>query len=84
MRGHHHWHLLPTHLECEVECYEQASVIVASKELATIRKEVAEEAPDPKWSVWSFEPVEGAKEVLIDPSGSKGKVVRIGTTLSSK
>ena len=58
--------------------------IVASKELAAIRKEVAEEAPNPKRPVGSFEPVEGAKEVLIDPSGSKGKVVRIGTTLSSE
>ena len=47
-------------------------------------KEVAEEAPDPKRSAKSFEPIEGAKEVLIDPSGSKGKVVHIGTTLSSK
>ena len=58
--------------------------IVTSKELATIREEVIEEAPDPKRSDGSFEPVEGAKEVLIDPSGSEGKVVRIGTTLSSK
>ena len=47
-----------------------------------IRKEVAEEALDPKRSAGSFEPVEGAKEVLIDPSSSKGKVVCIGTTLS--
>ena len=46
-------------------------------------KEVTEEASDPKRSARSFEPVEGAKEVLIDPSGSKDKVVRIGTTLSS-
>ena len=58
--------------------------IVASKELATIRKEVAKEAPDPELLARSFEPVEGAKEVLIDPNGSKGKVVRIGTMLSSK
>ena len=58
--------------------------IVASKELAAIRKEVAEEAPDPKRSARSFEPIEGTKEVLIDPSDSKGKVVRIGTTLSSE
>ncbi|XP_066381164.1 uncharacterized protein [Miscanthus floridulus] len=64
--------------ECEVECYEH----IAAKELATIRKEVAKEAPNPKRLTRSFEPVEGAKEVLIDPSGSKGKVVRIGTTLS--
>ena len=58
--------------------------IIASKELATIIKEVAKEAPDPKQSVGSFEPVEGTKEVLIDPSSFEGKVVRIGTMLSSK
>ena len=70
--------------ESEVESYDHVMAIVASKELATIGKEVTEEAPDPKQSVGSFEPVEGTKEVLIDPSGSKGKVVRIGTTLSSE
>ena len=58
--------------------------IVASKELAAIREVVVEEAPNPKWLARSFEPIEGAKEVLIDRSGSEGKVVRIGTTLSSK
>ena len=58
--------------------------VVTSKELAAIKKEVANEAPDPKRSARSFEPVEGTKEVLIDPSGSKGKMVRIGTMLSSK
>ena len=70
--------------ECEVECCNHAAAIVASKELATIGKEVAEEALDPKWSAGSFEPVEGTKEVLIDPSGSKGEVVCIGTMISSK
>ena len=70
--------------ECEVECYEHVITIIASKELAAIREEVIDEAPDPKWSAGSFELVEGAKEVLIDPSGSKVKVVRIGTALSSK
>ena len=70
--------------KCEVECCEHAMTIVASKELAAIKKEVAEEALDPKRSVRSFEPMEGAKEVLIEPSGSKGKAVRISTTLSSK
>ena len=58
--------------------------IVTSKELAALRKEVAEEALNPKRSPRSFEPVEGAMEVLIDPSGSKGKVVCIGTMLSSE
>ena len=69
--------------ECEVECCDHAVAIVASKELAAIKKEVAEEAPDPKQSARSFEPIEGTKEVLIDPSGSKGEVVRIGTMISS-
>ena len=54
--------------------------IVTSKQLVAIREEVVEEAPDPKRSTRSFEPIEGAKEVLTDPSGSKGKVVRIDTT----
>ena len=70
--------------ECKVECCEHATAIIASKELVAIRKDVIEEAPDPKRSARSFEPVEGAKEALIDPSGSKGKVVHIGTTLSSE
>ena len=70
--------------ECEVECYDHVAAIVASAELMALRKEVAEEAPDPKQSARSFETIEGAKEVLIDPSVSKGKVVRIGTTLSSE
>ena len=59
--------------ECEVECCDHTVVIVASKELAAIRKEVAEEAPDPKQLAGSFEPVEGAKEVLIDPAVPRAK-----------
>ena len=58
--------------------------IVTSKELADIKEEVIEEAPDPKRLARSFKPVDITKEVLIDPSGSEDKVVRIGTTLSSK
>jgi hypothetical protein len=59
-------------------------VTVTSKELAIIKEWTAEEAPDSKWSAESFEPTEGTKEVLIEPSSSKGKVVRIGTSLSPK
>ncbi|XP_066324019.1 uncharacterized protein [Miscanthus floridulus] len=70
--------------ECEVECCDHAVAIVASRELMAIRKEVTEEALDPKRSTGSFELVEGSKKVLIDPSSSEGKVVCIGTTLSSK
>ena len=70
--------------ECEVECCEHATAIVASKELAAIREEVFEEAPGPKRSARSFKAIEGTKEVLIAPNGSEGKAVCIGTTLSSK
>ncbi|XP_066311003.1 uncharacterized protein [Miscanthus floridulus] len=70
--------------ECEVECCDHAIAIIASRELVALRQEVAEEAPDPKWSTGSFEPVEGSKEVLVDPKSAEGKTVRIGTTLSSK
>ncbi|XP_066334526.1 uncharacterized protein [Miscanthus floridulus] len=70
--------------ECEVKCCDHAAAIVASRELLALKKEVAEEAPDPKRSTGSFEPVEGSKEVLVHPGSSEGKVVRIGTTLSSK
>ena len=66
---------------CEVECCGHTTAIVASGELAALKEEVAEEAPDAKKSTRSFESVEGFKEVLIDPSSSKGKTVRIGTTL---
>ncbi|XP_066316460.1 uncharacterized protein [Miscanthus floridulus] len=70
--------------ECEVECCEHASVTVASKELVAIRDEIVEGAPNLKWLGGSFEPMEGAKEVLIDPNCSEDKVVRIGTMLSTK
>ena len=32
--------------ECEIECCNHIATIVTSKELATIRKKVAEETPD--------------------------------------
>ena len=70
--------------ECKVECCEHAMAIIASKELVAIRKDVAEEAPDRKRSARSFEPVEGAKEVPIDPNGSKGKVGALAPRFSSK
>ena len=70
--------------ECEVECCDHASTVVASKELATLREEVVEETPNAKRSFGSFESAEGSKEVLMDPSSSEGKKVRIRTALSSE
>ena len=70
--------------ECEVECCGVAAAIVASEELTAIEEEIIGEAPDTKKSIGSFEPVEGSKEVLIDPGSTEGKMVRVGTTLSSE
>ena len=68
--------------ECEVECCGHATAVVTSKELAALREEAAEKTPDAKKSTGSFELAEGSKEVLVDPSSSEGKMVRIGTALS--
>ena len=70
--------------ECEVECCGHATSTVASKELIALQGEVTREAPDAKKSAGSFKSAKGSKEVLIDPSNSEGKMVRIGTTLSSE
>ena len=70
--------------KCEVKCGDHAAAIVAFEELATIRKEVTEEVPDPKKLIGYFEPAEGSNEVLTDPDSPEGKVVHIGTTLSPK
>ena len=70
--------------ECEVECCSHATSIIASGELTALKEEVTEEAPDMKKSTRSFESTECSKGVLIDPSSSEGKTVRIGTTLSSE
>ena len=68
----------------EVKCCSHATTFVASRELAALKEEVAEEASDAKKSTGSFEMAEGSKEVLIDPSSFKGKMVCIDTTLSSE
>ena len=70
--------------ECKVEFCEHASAIVTFEELMVIKEKTIEEAPDSKWSVGSFEPTEGIKEVLIEPISSESKVVHISTMLSSK
>ena len=49
--------------ECEVECCGHAIAIVASEELAALKEEVTEKAPDAKKSTGSFESAEGSKEV---------------------
>ena len=60
-------------------------VLVSVQERCTVcAKQVSEivsEAPDAKKSAGSFEPAEGSKEVLVDPSNSEGKTVVEPTNL---
>ena len=70
--------------ECEVECCSHATAIIASGELVALKEEVSEEAPDAKKSTGSFESAEDSKEVLIDPSSSEDKMVRVATKLYSE
>ena len=53
--------------ECKVQCCDHAAAIVASKELAAIRKEVAEETPDHQRSrnFWQL----GSSRKCTTPSG---------------
>jgi hypothetical protein len=70
--------------ECDVECYEYAETIIKSEVLAVDLEARAKEAPDPNWSVDSFEPIEGVKEVPLNPSSSDSKTMHIGTALDPK
>jgi hypothetical protein len=70
--------------ECDVECYELASAVIASEGLPVVHQVLDEEAPDTKRSSGSFKLAEDIKEVIIDPSSSDGKTVHIDTALSPK
>jgi hypothetical protein len=70
--------------ECNIECCEYAKAIIKSKVLAVDLETCLREAPDPKQSTSSFEPIKGVKEVPLDPSNSDSKTARVGTVLDSK
>jgi hypothetical protein len=67
-----------------VESCELASAVIAFEELVAIREETTAEAPDSNWATGSFKPMEGVKEVLVDPKNSADKKVRVDAALSSK
>ena len=53
--------------QCEIDNCELASAVITSKELALIRTNVPDEAPDSNRKMGSFEPTEDVKEVPLDP-----------------
>jgi hypothetical protein len=69
---------------CDVECYEYTKAIIESKALAVDLEACLSDVIDPKWSTGSFKPVEGVKEVPLNPSSSDSRTVRVGAALDSK
>jgi len=70
--------------ECDVECVEYGEAVESSAELASKRKALAAEAPEPKRHAGSFELVEGTKKILLDPDNSDGNVLTISADLDPK
>ncbi|CAN6363387.1 unnamed protein product [Urochloa humidicola] len=70
--------------QCEIEYVEFASALVASAELDQIKQRLFEEAPNSNRNKGSFEPAEGVKKVLLDPSGSSDQAMQIGSDLDPK
>jgi hypothetical protein len=70
--------------ECDMECCEYVKAIIKSEALAAELEACLKEATDAKWSTSSFKPIEGVKEVPLDPSGSNSKTVHVGTALDPK
>jgi hypothetical protein len=68
--------------QCEVDSCELASAVAASEELALIRAETAEEAPDSNSKTGSFKPAKGVKEIPLDPQGLGEKKVKVGAKLA--
>jgi hypothetical protein len=67
-----------------VECCEYAEAIIESEALAIELEVRVKETLNPKRTTGSFEPIEGVKEVPLDPSGSGSKTVHVGTILDPK
>jgi hypothetical protein len=70
--------------ECDVKCVEHGEAILESATLAVDLDGLANEIPDPKRHVDSFEPAEDVKLVPINPTDPKGKVLSISATLNPK
>jgi hypothetical protein len=71
--------------ECDVECVEHAEALALDKSLVADMEKLANEGPDsPVKHADSFEAAEQTKEVPLDPSTPKGKVLRVSSSLTPK
>ena len=70
--------------DCDVECIEYAEAIVEAETLIINLDQLGSEVPDSKRHAETFEPAEAIKLVLVDPTCSNNRVLRVSATLGSK
>ena len=68
----------------DVECIEYAKALVEAETLIANLDRLGGEAPDSKRRAGTFEPTEAVKLVLVDPTCSSDRVLRISATLDIK
>ncbi|XP_066365194.1 uncharacterized protein [Miscanthus floridulus] len=70
--------------DCDDECIEYAKALVEVETLIINLDRLGSEAPDSKRRARTFEPIEAIKLVLVNPTNSNDRALRISTTLNSK
>ncbi|XP_066311632.1 uncharacterized protein [Miscanthus floridulus] len=70
--------------DCDIECIEYAEALVEAETLIINLNRLGSEAPNSKRRAGTFEPTEVVKLILVDPTCSNGRALRISATLDSK
>ncbi|XP_066344238.1 uncharacterized protein [Miscanthus floridulus] len=69
---------------CDVECIEYAKALVEAKTLIINLDRLGSKAPDSKHRARTFEPIEAVKLILVNPTCSNNRALRMSATLDSK
>ena len=70
--------------DCDVECIEYAEALMEAETLIVDLDRLGSEAPDSKRRAGTFEPTEAIKLILVDPTYSDDRALRINATLDFK
>ncbi|XP_066323692.1 uncharacterized protein [Miscanthus floridulus] len=70
--------------DCDVECVEYAEAVIEGEALIVNLDQLGSEAPHSKRRAGTFEPAEAVKLVLVDPTCSSDRALRISATLDNK
>ena len=70
--------------DCDVECIEYVEALMEAETLIINLDQLGSDAPDSKRRARTFEPTEAVKLVLVNPTCSNDRALRISATLDSK